>query len=504
MPGKRITLQQEKLYMSSRSSGLTQKTSAAKAGISERSGRVIEHGRRCLPTERTWRTRRDPFAEVWESELVPMLQSHPKLLPITLLEYLQNKYDGQYGDSKLRTLERRVKQWKALYGASKEVMFRQTHQPGRQGISDFTSLKDIRITIRRKFFEHIFYHFRLSFCGWSYVKVIQGGESYTALTEGLQEALWRLGGAPWEHRTDSLSAAFKNVTQDAKEDITQRYAQFCEHYGMRATRNNPGVSHENGSIESPHGHLKRRIRQALLLRGHYDFDSLEDYQNWLNEVVKQHNRRHAEQLNLERLYLNPLPTMKTVDFTELCVRVSTSSTIDIGRVTYTVPSRLIGERLRVHLYHDRLVCYLGVTHVMQLPRVYPVHPTKRARHIDYRHIIDSLVKKPQAFRFSRLRDDLLPNDTYRHIWSSIDKRMSGKAACKFMVVLLHLAAHHDCEQALGEHVLSAIERNTPLSLVALQRRYGAPPSSVPNIEVRQHVLGAYNDLLGAHQEVCYG
>ena len=193
--------------------------------------------------------------------------------------------------------------------------------------------------------------FRLSFCGWSYLKIIQGGESYTALTESLQEALWRLGGSPWEHRTDSLSAAFKNCTQDAREDITQRYAQFCQHYGMRATRNNPGVSHENGSIESPHGHLKRRIEQALLLRGSCDFDSPEAYQSWLNEVVTQHNRRHAEHLQLERRYLNPLPTAKTVDFTELCVRVSTSSTIDIGRVTYTVPSRLIGERLRVHLYH---------------------------------------------------------------------------------------------------------------------------------------------------------
>ena len=159
MPGKRITLQQEKLYMSSRSSGLTQKTSAAKAGISERSGRDIEHGRRRCPKVRHWRTRRDPFAAVWESELVPMLQSQPKLLPITLLEYLQSKYGRQYGDNKLRTLERRVKQWKALYGVSKEVIFRQTHQPGRQGISDFTSLKNIHITIRHKPFEHILYHF---------------------------------------------------------------------------------------------------------------------------------------------------------------------------------------------------------------------------------------------------------------------------------------------------------------------------------------------------------
>ncbi len=161
-----------------------------------------------------------------------------------------------------------------LHGPDKEVIFRQTHEPGQQALSDFTQLKRVAITIDKKPFKHLLYHFKLAYSRWSYLRVVQGGESFSALAEGLQEALWRLGGSPKEHRTDSLSAAFKNLTKDAASDITQRYEDFWPHYHMKATRNNRGAKHENGSIESPHGHLKKRIGQALLLRGSNDFDSV--------------------------------------------------------------------------------------------------------------------------------------------------------------------------------------------------------------------------------------
>jgi hypothetical protein len=114
---------------------------------------------------------------------------------------------------------------------------------------------------------------------------VLGGESFSALAEGLQAALWRLGGAPLEHRTDSLSAAFKNLSLEAQEDLTERYEALCRHYAMVATRNNRGRSHENGAVESPHGHIKRRIAQALLLRGSADFASLEDNRQWLDALV---------------------------------------------------------------------------------------------------------------------------------------------------------------------------------------------------------------------------
>jgi hypothetical protein len=142
------------------------------------------------------------------------------------------------------------------------------------GLSDFTELGDLAIDIAGVALEHRLYHFRLACSGFEHAHVILGGESYVALAEGLQNALWALGGAPREHRSDSLSAAFRNLNPDAREDLTSRYDGLCLHYGMQPSRNNRGVAHENGSIESPHGHLKRAIRDALLLRGSAHFADL--------------------------------------------------------------------------------------------------------------------------------------------------------------------------------------------------------------------------------------
>ena len=268
MPGNRINNEQVKLYMSTRIKGCTQVTSAAKAGLSERTGRRIENRRTQIQARKIvhWKTRTNLLDDVWDTELVPLLEQTPHLLPLTLLESLQEKYPEQYPDSLLRTLQRRVKTWKSLNGEAKTLIFRQAHVPGRQSLSDFTQLKGVEITIAGEPFKHLLYHFRLAFSGWSHMKVILGGESYSALASGLQEALWRLGASPLEHRTDSLSAAFKNLSTEVKKDLTDRYDALCAHYNMTPTRNNVGVSHENGSIESPHGHLKRRIKQALLLR----------------------------------------------------------------------------------------------------------------------------------------------------------------------------------------------------------------------------------------------
>ena len=269
MPGNWINHAQRALYMTSRVKGAGQERSASRSGFSERSGRRMEKGEGGPGHRkpRQHRTRTDPFADVWKAELVPMLEVHPGLKAITLLEYLQRRYPGQYSDSLRRTLGRRVKQWSAAYGPEKEVIFRRIHEPGLMGISDSTEPKDsFHITIRGKALNHRLFHFRLPFSGWSYVRVIESGESFVALTTSLNDALYRLGGALQTHRTDSLSSAYKNLNKDEKQDTTQRYQEFCAHYGysMKPTRNNRGVSHENGAIESPHGHLKRRIGQELM------------------------------------------------------------------------------------------------------------------------------------------------------------------------------------------------------------------------------------------------
>jgi transposase InsO family protein len=344
------------LYMESKRIKKTQLAAAARAEISVSTAHRIEKGIVTgNPESREWKTRKNPFEGVWSTVIEPKLELHPSLMAITVLEKLQEDYPGQYPDKLLRTLQRKIKKWKVTKGPKQAVMFRQEHFPGKMGISDFTSLKTVVVTIAGEPFQHILYHFRLSYSGWSYVKVIQGGESICALLEGLQEAIWRVGGSPKEHRTDSLSAAYKNKTKNTQEDLTTSYKEFCSHYNMIPTRNNRGLCHENGGIESPHGHVKKRITQALLLRGDNNFESVESYQKWIDSVVVTHNRRNAKEVEFEKEHLTKLPRYKTTDFVELVVRVSTSSTVEIRNVTYSVPSRMIGESLRAHIYQNVIV-----------------------------------------------------------------------------------------------------------------------------------------------------
>lgn len=496
MSGKPINDNQIRIYMSLRTQGKQQITSAALAGICERSGRRIEKGE-IVPEQkikRHWRTRKDPFAEIWNSEIIPMLSNAPDLQPKTLFEYLQKEYPGKYDNSKERTFQRKVKKWKSQYGKGKEVMFLQRQVPGRMGLTDFTTIKKVTITIKGQPLSHILYHFRLAYSGWCHVKIILSGESFSALSEGLQDALWRLGGVPLEHRTDSLSAAFKNMTKDAKKDVTNRYNELFSHYKLKASRNNKGKSHENGGIESPHGHLKNRIKQALLLRDSNDFDSVQAYQSFLDGIVRSINRNNQDKITEEHKYLQPLPLHKTIDYTEEVVGVNTSSTIRVKRALYTVPSRLIGEKLRVHLYHDRLELYLGTSHVFSTKRVYG-QVNKRARNVDYRHVINSLERKPQAFRFSQLRDDFLPTENYKKIWNWLDEVMDPRAACKTIVGILALANRSDCEEKLGHYLLHLKEGKKLPVLHELKQKFNPKEIEIPDVQIQTIAGGDYDVLL---------
>ena len=477
--------------MKSRQTGCTQQTSAAKAGISIRSGRRIEKGQHQDAKERHWRTRRDPLEAVWETELIPLLEREPSLTGITLWDHLDEQYPGQYPERLLRTLQRRVKHWQATRGPEKEVIFRQCVPAGHQGLSDFTH-PNTPITIAGEPFAHLLYQFRLAFSGWRYVHIVQGGESYSALADGLQSALHKVGGAPKEHRTDSLSAAYVNTAQ--KQRLTEDYQALCQHYRMRPTTNNLGVSHENGAIEAPHGSLKRRIEQAIRLRGSADFSSIRAYRVFIDHIVDKLNRRCKGRLAEELSVLQRLPQHRFIDYTELTVKVTSSSTISVKRALYTVPSRLIGETIRVHLYHDRLACFVGQTRVITLPRVYPSTATGRARRIDYRHVIHSLAAKPQAFRFSQFRDDLLPTAQYRQLWRLAEQQFTPQDACKWMVAVLRFAADYDCEGSLAYELMQQAEQGQLPDLTSLQAKY-CQHATPPAIPLRQHQVTDYDQLL---------
>jgi hypothetical protein len=474
--------------MRARESGCTQET-AAKGGLSVRTGRRIEKGEHQPQTSKPhdWRTRTDPLAEVWESELVPLLQQQPKLQAMTLYEYLQQKYPGKYEQS-LRTLQRRVQQWTASSGPPKEVMFEQAHQPGMMGLSDFTKLKQVEITIAGKRFEHLLYHYRLAYSGWQYVQVILGGESFIALCQGLQNALEQSGGCPLEHRSDSLSAAYRNLGGRTDEDLTQMYQRLCQHYRMRPTRNNRGIAHENGSIESPHGYFKNRLHQALLLRGSCDFDSIASYQNFIIQVIEVLNAKICQKLQEEQAYLHPLPEHRYPDYEVLSVKVTRQSTITVRCILYTVPSQLISQRLTVHLYHDRLLGFAGTVQVVELARIHVPNTSqlRRARCVNYRHVIDSLRLKPRAFLYCSWQQDLLPNDNYRQLWQQILTRLDAYNACRLMVEALYIAAKQDKEQLVATYLAAQLQADT-LSLTALQQHFQVVNTpQIPVMQVQQH------------------
>lgn len=471
-----------------------QALAAAKAGISERSARRIE-GKGTLPSQQPrhyWRSRPDPFAEVWEADLVPLLQNAPRLMAITLLRKLQEEHPGHFPDGVLRTLQRRIRHWRALEGPEKEVFFPQEHAPGERGLSDFTAMGELKVTIAGAPFEHLLYHFVLAFSRWEHAEVVEGGESFEALSRGLQNALWQAGGVPREHRSDSLSAAFKNLKQE--EDFTLRYTALLEHYGMTGTRNNRGLSHENGSVESSHRYLKEAVDQALLLRGHRDFAERPAYEALVREVVMRRNRRHAAAFRIERAQLRDLPPRRTTDFVEEEARVTRCGTFTVRGILYSAPSRLIGHRLKVRLYSDRLDCYLGGAMVLSLSRGTRL-PKGRGRMLDYRHFIDALKRKPQAFKGLAFRDALFPREAYRQTWEQLAEKLTSRQACHCMVGLLELAAKDGIEALLAQRLEALLGSGQLPDLKALREEFAPRQSELPTVRVEIPPVRSYDGLL---------
>ena len=285
MPGRHVTDHQMRLFMKHRMTDPVP-VAAARAGFSAATGYRMAQDPRPPSEKRAPRARRrpDPLADVFDADVVPLLKASPGLRPVAILEELLRRHP-ELGSGIRRTLERRIRRWRALHGAEREVIFRQLHEPGRMGLSDFTDMSGLGVTVAKAPLPHRLYHFRLVFSGFEHGHVVLQGESFVALAAGLQDALWTLGGVPEEHRTDSLSAAFRNLAPEVEEDWTARYDGLCGHYGMAASRNNRGLAHENGAIEAPHGHLKRAVEDALLLRGSRDFDTVADYRRFVDELV---------------------------------------------------------------------------------------------------------------------------------------------------------------------------------------------------------------------------
>lgn len=469
---------------------------AAKAGFSTATGYRIEEALQSGPRSRVVRGRRrpDPLAEIFDEEIVPLLENAPGLRAVALFEELVRRHP-ELGPGIRRTLERRVREWRAAHGPEREVMFRQVHVPGELGLSDFTDMGQLGVTVSGAALSHKLYHFRLAYSGFEHAHVVLGGESFVALAEGLQNALWALGGTPHRHRTDSLSAAFRNLDRAAQEDLTARYAALCRHYGMEPSRNNPGRAHENGSIEGPHGHLKRALEDALLLRGSRDFDSLPAYRAFIDELVSRRNARIRAQIEMERPQLRSLPHGRTQDFEELRVRVTSSGGFTLRKVFYTVPSRLIGHQLRVRLYDDRLEVFVGGSPLMTLARGKPHADGRHGHVVDYRHVIHALRRKPMALLNLVYRDQLFPREAYRRVFETFLAALGEQAACRRTVDLLALAHDRGCEVELANCLDAQLDAGELPDPAQLRERFGPRLDALPHIEVPLGSLAGYDELM---------
>jgi hypothetical protein len=469
---------------------------AAKAGFSTASAYRIEADPRSPSQNRKPRGRRrpDPLAGVWEGEIVPMLEAAPGVRAVAIFEEMCRRHPDLAAGVR-RTLERRIGQWRALHGPSRDVIFRQEHPPGRMGLSDFTDMGSLGVTIAGAPLAHRLYHFRLAFSGFAHAHVVLGGESFVALAEGLQNALSALGGVPEQHRSDSLSAAFRNLDRDAQDDLTRRYEELCGYYGMTPTRNNPGVAHENGAIESAHGHLKKVLGDELLLRGSRDFAELAAYRRFVDEVIGRRNARSRKRIEIERAALKPLPERRTSDYEEARVLVTSSGGFILRRVFYSVPSRLIGHRLNVHLYDDRLECFLGSTKLLILRRGRPPQGSGKHGHVvDYHHVIHALRRKPMALLNLVYRDQLFPRRAYARAFEALLAAESDQQACRTMVGLLALAHDRACEAELAEAIDAALDAGARPDLAALRERFSPDGAAIPRVAVALMPLSAYDEL----------
>ena len=299
---------------------------------------------------------------------------------------------------------------------------------------------------------------------------------------------------PLQHRSDSLSAAFRNLDDDTRQDQTRRYEALCAHYRMEPTRNNRGVAHENGSIESPHGHLKQAIEDALLLRGSRDFDDLQAYRRFVDEVVGRRNARDRKRLDLERSALQSLPQRRTTDYEETIVTVTSTSGFILKKVFYSVPSRLIGHRLRVRLYDDRLECFLGATPLTTLRRGRPHSSGKHGHVVDYRHVIHALRRKPMALLNLVYREQLFPRRAYQRAFEALLAGDSEKQACRTVVGLLALAHDRACEAELAEAIDAELDAGRLPDLDTLGRCFAPNPAAIPDITVEVAPLHLYDEL----------
>jgi transposase len=462
-----------------------------RAGVHRNTGsKYVKLGK--VPSElrrpRTWRTRSDPFAEDW-AEMAERLGDAPELEAKALLEDLCERYPGRYQEGQLRTLQRRVKQWRALDGPEKELFFEQAHRPGEAMQSDFTSANELGVTVGGEPFPHELNHQVLPYSNWEWGTVARS-ESMLALRRGIQAAVFQLGRVPEYLQTDNSSAATHNLGQ-GKREFNEEYLGLMRHLGMKPRTTAVGEKEQNGDVEAAHRALKRRLEQRLLLRGSRDFTSEQEYEGWMQGVLEKANRARSERLSHEQAVMSALEVERLPEYREEWVRVKQGGTIRVKNNTYTVPSRLKGERVRVRVYENRLEVFYGGVLQIAVDRLLG----EGGHSVDYRHVIWSMVRKPGAFERYRYREELFPRPVFRQAYDALVGTLGTTRAADIEYLrILHLAASTmECEVEAALVLL--LEEGTAPDSDRVKRLMRTDQPEIPNMVVLEPDLTAYDDLL---------
>jgi len=471
--------------------------SGLRAGMDRKTARKYLSQKK-LPSElrkpRTWRTRPDPFEAVW-AEVEERLVAAPALEAKTLFEDLMERYPGKFQPGQLRTLQRRIRRWRATKGPKKRVFFSQQHRPGEAAQTDFTDMNSLNITIEGEAFDHLVSHFVLPYSNWECVKPCLS-ESMLALKTGIQKAIFMLGRAPKFHQTDHSTAATHELGKEDRESANASrdpdmpapkgdkargfnadYLALMDHLGMIPRTTAVGEKEQNGDVESLNGVFKRRVEQWLLMRGSRDFASVEEYEAWLDSVVAKGNALRTAKVAEELELMKEVRVERLAEFKELDVMVTSWSTIRVKRNTYSVPSRLIGHRVRVRVYEDRIEVRLGG----ELQLVFDRLLGEGGSRINYRHVIHTLVQKPGAFERYRYREALFPTLSFRRGFDALLAGLADHKAVREYLRILKLAA--ETVEVEVETALEAFLASGELPLADVLKAKVAPEDTrVPELE----------------------
>jgi hypothetical protein len=488
--------QVRKLFMEYQKMGQIQ-MAAMKAGMNRDTAAVyLASGQ--LPserqTERDWRTKPDPFEGYW-SEVESKLQEAPELEAKALFEWLTERHPGVFQEGQVRTLQRRVQRWRVLQGPEKEIYFQQDHKPGVRLSTDFTCMNELGITIRGERFDHRLCHSVLSYSNWEW-GVICHSESLLALRRGVQATLQQLGHVPAEHWTDHSTAATHEVEADenGRRQFNLRYLDFMRHFGITPRTTQVKEPHENGDVESANGAFKRRAHQHLLLRGHRDFGQLHAYRIFLEGIFHKVNRLRNKRL-LEELSAMPLLEVAMLpEYSEEKTHVSKWSLIQVDRKSYSVPSRLIGQTVRIRRYEEHLEVYVSGMLQLSMPRL----TGDKTHAINYRHIIEWLLRKPGAFAEYRFREDLFPSLVFRRAYDRLRETCPPRTAdMEYLRILRQAATTMESEV---EQVLTQLERTALVPRWHLLMEFWPQPTTeLPELQPLHVELESYDDLIGCEE-----